>query len=128
MCTIGSNRFDQSSLCLYLGSVLLPFSTSTTLIYHTPYFPIDHHHPDIPYPIPSNHHLHTPHTILLIYPTMSLLCKLCKMITSAPMMEGTCQTCIKQLIDSKELELAHQTQSASDSNNPRRSRPISKHW
>ena len=36
------------------------------------------------------------------------------MITSAPMMEGTCQTCIKQLIDAKELELAHPTQSASD--------------
>ena len=30
------------------------------------------------------------------------------------MMEGTCQTCIKQLIDAKELELAHPTQSASD--------------
>ena len=39
------------------------------------------------------------------------------MITSAPMIEGTCQTHIKQLIDSKELELAHQTQSASDRTN-----------
>ena len=110
MCTIGCNRFDQSSLCLYLGSVLLPFSTFTTLFDHTPYFPINHpditdtNKPDIPHSILSFH---------LRYPAMSLLCKLCKMITSALMMEGTCQTCIKQLIDSKYQELAVQTQIAS---------------